>query len=982
MSSAINSRRMYPADSVAGRGTTARRHNRVSMMQGLFVVMTLLFMSSAISHGQGFGTVRGKVYDAADGTPLWGANVLVKGTAKGAPTTAEGKFRILQLPAGRVTLVFRYLGYETVEKEVAVKADQEVDVDVPMKSTVIQQNEVVVTAQMRGQQAAINQQVTALTITNIVARDRIQELPDNNAAESIGRLPGVSIQRDAGEGSKVIMRGMAPKYNPITIEGQRIPATDAVDRSVDLTMISSDMLSGIEVAKANTPDKDGDAIGGTVNFEMKKADIGLQTRAKLEGGYTSQDKDSRNFRGSLSVSNRYFEDALGVLAEGNYQRTHRPSDEFRASYSVSNKVVRIGSASLVDRLERRDRFGGNIVLDFAFPHGFLKLTTLYSRTERDETQRKVEYDIGTSITETTLRKRSINIDLLANMFGGEYNFDFMKVNWSANYAATRQETPFQHDSRFQEQSAFTSQILDQGPEKAIAQAKNQLGLSYFRYDYVTQQWIKDGDFAGQVDITMPLTLSPDLWAKVKFGGKHKDKNRNVNNAGLETESNGPGTILMKQFPGRWIKTADGKDLMSYMNFVDDDFKAEDFLHGSYSFLNALSVDKLQAFYEEFKDYRRPSDKRRFYFVDYLAMLDDYLAGEKVTAAYAMAEIKWGTWITVVPGVRWERTVNSYKTRFGEVKRDETTGDVIAQSGKDTVGTVSYDDVLPMIHLRFNFTDWADLRLAATRSITRPDYQNLVPRRKIDGDALEAYFGNPYIGRIRAVNLDAALSFYDGRWGLLSVGGFYKIVRDIDYVKQGLIKFYDTADSTRFTTYKLFQPENLPYDSKVYGFEGEIQTNFRLLPSPFDGILLNVNFSRIFSKTLLPYVDYSQRSPIPPFRPIPKDTSRVIPMPGQSDRIANVTIGYEKGNLSARLSFIYQSHALAVIGETEEVDGYTDDYKRWDLTVQYKLPWRFSVVLSINNLTNLPDRSYTSVLRYPTEEKYFGWSADLGVRFEL
>jgi TonB-dependent receptor len=348
----------------------------------------------------------------------------------------------------------------------------------------------------------------------------------------------------------------------------------------------------------------------------------------------------------------------------------------------------------------------------------------------------------------------------------------------------------------------------------------------------------------------------------------------------------------------------------------------------------------------------------------------------------MAELKWGTWLTIVPGVRYERTVNWYKTRFGEVIRDGTTGDAIARSGQDTVGTLSYDDVLPMIHLRFNFTDWADLRLAATRSITRPDYQNLVPRRKIDGDALEAYYGNPYIGRIRAVNYDVALSFYDGRLGLFSVGGFYKLVRDIDYTKQSLIKFYDKIDSTKFTTYKLFQPANLPYDSKVYGFEGEIQTNFQFLPSPFDGILLNINFSRIYSKTLLPYVDYSKRDPFPPFRPIPKDTSRVIPMPGQSDQIANLTIGYEKGKLSARLSLIYQSNALAVIGETADVDGYTDDYKRWDLTLQYKLPWHASVIMSVNNLTNLPDRSYTSVMRYPTEEKYYGWTADLGLRFEF
>ncbi|MCX6134888.1 MAG: TonB-dependent receptor [Ignavibacteriales bacterium] len=962
--------------------TLLRPLGLMSSVSRVMLGLLLLCSVSSSAFGQGYGTITGRIYDGADGTALPGANVLVKGTAKGAATNNDGKFRINQIAQGKITLVVRYLGYETAEREVIVKADQTEDLEVALKSTVIQQNEVVVTAQMKGQQAAINQQLTSMTISNVVARDRIQELPDNNAAESIGRLPGVSIQRDAGEGSKVIMRGMSPKYNPITIEGQKIPATDAVDRSVDLTMISSEMLSGIEVTKANTPDKDGDAIGGTVNFEMKKADAGWQTRARLEGGYSSQDKSYQNFRGSLSASNRFFNDALGVLMEGNFQRAHRPSDEFAASYSVNNTVVKIDNTSLVDRFETRDRFGGNMILDYGFSKGFIKMSTLYSRTERDETQRRVRYQISTSITENSLRKRFVNIDLLTNVLAGEYNFDFMKANWSTNYASTRQETPFQHDSRFEEQGAFNSQVVDQGPEKAIAQAKNRLDLSYFRYDYITQQWIKDGDFAGQLDFTVPMTLAPDMWAKIKFGGKYKDKRRDVDNAGLETESNGPGNILMKQFPGRFIKTTDGRDLMSYMNFVDDSFKAENFLNGRYNFLNALSVDKLQSFYEEFKDYRRPSDRRRFYFVDYLAELDDYLAGEKVTAAYAMAEIKWGTWVTVMPGVRYERTVNWYQTRFGEVTRDATTGDVIARSGQDTVGTLSYEDVLPMLHLRFNFTEWADLRLAVTKSISRPDYQNLVPRRKIDGDALEAYYGNPYIGRIKAVNYDAALSFYDGRLGLLGVGGFYKIVRDIDYIKQGLIKFYDKADPTRFTTYKLFQPDNLPYDSRVYGFECEIQTNFQFLPSPLDGILLNINFSRIFSKTLLPYTDYSQRDPFPPFRPVAKDTSRVIPMPGQSDRIANVTVGYEKGKFSARLSLIYQSNALAVIGETAEVDGYTDDYKRWDLTLQYKLPWHSSVMLSINNLTNLPDRSYTSAMRYPTEEKYFGWTAELGIRFEL
>ncbi len=83
-------------------------------------------------------------------------------------------------------------------------------------------------------------------------------------------LPGVAIQRDAGEATKVVVRGLSPKFNSVTINGVRIPATDPSDRSVDLSMISQDILAGIEVFKALTPDMDADAIGGTIKSCHKK----------------------------------------------------------------------------------------------------------------------------------------------------------------------------------------------------------------------------------------------------------------------------------------------------------------------------------------------------------------------------------------------------------------------------------------------------------------------------------------------------------------------------------------------------------------------------------------------------------------------------------------------------------------------------------------------------------------------------------------
>ena len=172
---------------------------------------------------------------------------------------------------GEQQLQISYVGYQSMQAAVTITAGQTITFDAQLTFGVVEGEEIIVTAQAAGQAAAINQQLSSNTITNVVSAERIQELPDQNAAESVGRLPGISIERDAGEGQKVIIRGLSPKFNAITVNGERVPSTDGDDRSVDLSMISPDVLAGIEVFKALTPDKDADAIGGAVNLITRKA---------------------------------------------------------------------------------------------------------------------------------------------------------------------------------------------------------------------------------------------------------------------------------------------------------------------------------------------------------------------------------------------------------------------------------------------------------------------------------------------------------------------------------------------------------------------------------------------------------------------------------------------------------------------------------------------------------------------------------------
>ena len=204
-------------------------------------------------------SLSGVVKDKVTNEPLIGANVYVEGTSIGAATNNNGEYSITGLKEGSYVVKATYIGYNAFTDSLIVSGDNKnLSLNFNLNYTTIEGNEVVVTAQARGQMDAINKQLNAKSLVNIISSDRIQELPDANAAETVARVPGVSIRREGGEGNKVVIRGLSPKYNNITVNGVKLASTDNEDRSTDLSMISQYMLDGIEVTKAGTPDQDAD----------------------------------------------------------------------------------------------------------------------------------------------------------------------------------------------------------------------------------------------------------------------------------------------------------------------------------------------------------------------------------------------------------------------------------------------------------------------------------------------------------------------------------------------------------------------------------------------------------------------------------------------------------------------------------------------------------------------------------------------------
>ena len=222
------------------------------------------------------------VTDSITQKPLIGANVFLMGTSLGAATDIEGRYSISNIPQDKYIVKISYIGYKAKELEVQIQNNITTELNIQLSLDVLMGQEVVVTGQMVGQISAINQQLSSNTIINVVSEEKIQELPDANAAETIGRLPGVSVTRSGGEANKIILRGLGDQYVNVTIDGVRIPSTDALGRGIDLSTISQNSLAGIELFKALTADKDADGIAGSVNLVTKRAPSQRQIKNKFK----------------------------------------------------------------------------------------------------------------------------------------------------------------------------------------------------------------------------------------------------------------------------------------------------------------------------------------------------------------------------------------------------------------------------------------------------------------------------------------------------------------------------------------------------------------------------------------------------------------------------------------------------------------------------------------------------------------------------
>jgi TonB-dependent receptor len=327
-------------------------------------------------------------------------------------------------------------------------------------------------------------------------------------------------------------------------------------------------------------------------------------------------------------------------------------------------------------------------------------------------------------------------------------------------------------------------------------------------------------------------------------------------------------------------------------------------------------------------------------------------------------------------VRYEHTRTEYTASQGRVANDRQTDAVRL----DTTVIQEYDHVLPMIHVRLKPTDWFDIRLARTETLSRPNHYDISPRLLIEANGRRVNRGIPTLRPSESINYDVFLSFKSNRLGLLTLGGFTKDVEGLIYTRDAPVLEPSESNLPNDTRgFTVTEPFNNTGSTEVQGIEVDWQTNLSFLPRPFNGLVFNVNYARISSETQYPRA-LLERSPSG-FGFVRIDTFRVGNMINQAANIANFSLGYDLSGFSGRVSMLLQGESLSGVGTVAELDRFTGTYVRWDLSLKQKITPRASIYLNANNFNDRPDKAFQVIEGFPTAQEFYGWTLDLGVRYQ-
>jgi len=902
--------------------------------------------------------------DSKDQFSLPGATLRITESNRFTVSDANGNFEFLNLPVGSYILTVDYLGYNHYEQKMAVNTTTGV-VGILLEPASRTLDEIQVIGDIaKGQAKALNQQKNNSNISNIISADQVGRFPDQNIGDALKRVPGITMQNDQGEARNIIVRGLSPELNSVTLNGDRIPSAEGDNRNVQMDLIPSDMISSIEVNKTLTPDMDADAIGGSVNLITRAIPNKQRISATLSGGYAPV-REKAIYNGSFVYGNRFMDNKMGLVLSGTMQTNDFGSNNIEAEWDEKDGNIFLKEMQIrkydVTRVRRsiaaawdydfnaRNRIALNAMYNWRDDREN-RFATTFSDLEWDEHQKTfigtIKHETKGGINNSRNKGRRLERQSVLNFsLQGEHLLSpLLDMDWSASYSRASEWRPNERYISYESEGMkLGTDITD--PYLPYVNNTNQ-DLSAFSLKEITENENNtDEDELGlKLNFRIPFTIIDNQKGRIRFGGRLRLKSKERTNDFFEyTPTDGFDNMAKLPLQNWNAKGWDQGERYAAGTFVDKNFLGE------------LHLKDPSKFEEE-------SNPKEF-------LSQNYRAKEQIMAGY----IRWDQNIS-------ERTALILGARVEHTRIDYTGNNV--EDEKELVGEIrnknNYTHILPGITLKHNFTDNFILRAAVTTSLARPNYYALAPYVNTNLGDKELFAGNPNLKATYSTNYDVMLERYFQNVGIISGGAFYKNLKNFIYMYNdrsfNAARFNETfptlanpikgADTWDFAQFRNGDKVD------VYGFEVAFQRQLDFLPGKFlQGLAIYANYTFTESKAKgIAGEDGTLREG--------------LGLPRTAPHMLNGSLSWENNKFSARVSANYTAAYLDEIGDDAFTDAYYDKQFFLDANAAFKITKSLRIFAEANNLTNQPLRYYQGEVQRMRQLEYYKPRYTLGLKFDL
>ena len=898
---------------------------------------------------------------------LSGALITVVGTGKSTVTNYQGQFELPQLNPGKHQLKVTYLGYQPYFVDITV-GEGEIKKLKPITLFAANNNnaieEIIAVGQIqRGEMAAANNQKNAKSIKNIISADGIGKLPDRNAAEAVQRIPGVSIERDQGEGRFVAVRGLPAQWSSASINGDRLPTAEeeTTSRATAFDFFPSELIEFVEVSKALTPDLEGDAIGGNVNFITKKAPDDFVFNTNFAIGQNEL-ADGTNYSANLLYGDRLLDDKLGFLINATAWQRDWATDNYEPRRG--NDGLGIYRLELRDYTGTRETYGLNGAVEYQLEQGTISATAMYGTLIDDETHYKHRMRFDKNRAEVQHIRNELITEMTGLELEAEHYFGYDKtLSWKLSSYENEfryGNTPNSEDNsyfvvRFDQKQVGFQGLEDRGTGKNYAYNTIDGGSdpwnaisnhlpSDFSFDPANTNlsWVElykifvnekdkivaSADFEWQVDANLT----------VKIGAKYRDKERVARFSDefyAWDEANYGAAPSLSDFT-----LADQPGRNDFLNELAIDYQQQ--------FSQVVDTGDLAQFWNTNKE-KFVLDKSESALIENGGALGrNFDVNEQHTSLYGMATYTINNDWEILGGLRLTQTdteVNGY-TYLADEDR------VTPSHAKN-----DYLSVLPALHVTYHSGEQTNYRLALTRSFSRPDFGSLTPGATYLEADNELVTGNPELEPTYSNNVDLMVEHFFERVGLVSAGLFYKDISDPIFQSSSIGQFNDNSGVN------IVRPEN--GDSAwLAGIEMAFNRDLGFINPTLDSFGVMVNATFMDSQMSIP------------------DRGDKVAIPRQADNLYNFTLYYDDSFFAARVALNYKGEYIEEHGRDRQSDSYYGENVSVDFTTSYQLNENALVYLELNNLTNEPLKYYLGDENRPLQVEYYGVRGMVGINYQF